>query len=174
MSTQEKKGFFKTLSAIAKKEQRTAKSDHKANMNDMAIGIFAVILGVAGAVAGAIAFPMLYALNFGNGITLAVTGFFAGGATGFFTPITLSKISLAVPWGLLKPKNYKKAWQESRPAKTAPAPSVASAPKAAMPEPKKVAASAKAALNSAAPTAPKAAKNKNAASPAQPQKTPKR
>ena len=149
--TKSNKGFWGNVFELAGQQKRDMKNNAKANGDDQALAIIGAGLGVIGAIAGAIAMPWLYAVNFGVGIVLAGTGLVGGGIAGFAVPHAINKVVEAIPWGIFKPSNYKAAWETSK-AATAEAESKGAKRKKAVTTKSKLddATSARTALNSAA------------------------
>jgi len=115
------KSFWGHVFELARQQKRDMKNNAKANGDDQALAMLGVGLGIIGAIAGAITMPWLYAVNFGVGIVMAVTGLVGGGLAGFAVPYAINKVIETVPWGIFKPSNYKIAMKKPQAVKTVPA-----------------------------------------------------
>lgn len=110
MAKTTQKSYWKNLKDITRNS-----SDSVAYREDfMIIGPLAIIGAVVGAIGGAIALPMMYATNFGLGLVMGLTGLVTGGVVGGAAPLALHKLAYTLPFGLLNPKNYKKAWDKTK------------------------------------------------------------
>ena len=104
---------FQKLSAEAAKKSSKSKSDHNVNQGGQAIALLSLFTAAAGGVIGAIAMPMLYATNFGVGVTLAITGAFLGAIAGGVLPSAIHKVTSGKAIQYLKPSTYKEAFKKS-------------------------------------------------------------
>lgn len=97
------------LRRAAQNKARKYRNDHAQNQGDQALSSLSVIFGVAAAGIGAVAFPALWATNFGIGVAMVVTGAVCGGIAGFVAPQALHKAFSTTAFQYLKPSTYKEA-----------------------------------------------------------------
>ncbi len=112
------KSYWKNLKDIT----RNSSNSVAYNEDFMIVGPLAILGAVVGAIGGAIALPIMYATNFGVGLAMGLTGLITGGVVGGGTPLALHKLAYTLPFGLLNPKNYKKAWDRTKTQKEAAQP----------------------------------------------------
>jgi membrane associated rhomboid family serine protease len=97
---------------VAQEKARKYRNDHNASQGDQALGLIAAFTAAAGGIAGAIAMPVLYATNFGVGISLAFTGAVIGLAAGAAVPYLIHKAAKSETLQYLKPSTYKQAFKK--------------------------------------------------------------
>jgi mannose/fructose/N-acetylgalactosamine-specific phosphotransferase system component IID len=100
------------LKETAKQKSAKIKSDNKIHQNDMAVGFLSFAFAAVCGVGGAIAMPVLYATNFGVGITMAFTGAALGAVAGFVIPQAINKFTESRSFQYLKPSTYKQAFKK--------------------------------------------------------------
>jgi len=99
----------KSLRDVAANKAREYRNDFKTSQSAVPLGILSAIFAAAGAVTGGIAFPILYATNFGVGLAMAFTGAACGAVAGFIIPQALNRIVSTTSFQYLKPSTYKEA-----------------------------------------------------------------